>query len=171
MKIWHLDRKSNTTTEMRHPITSNSIVSFHLKLAHWQLAIRLLEGLVKKTGTVALSFLKSLYKGNFRFFFIVTNEMLKWHTNFVVVVYFVSLSPKWWSGCNCRIDCKYFYWVMITVLQFLSWISISLCMYLHRALLRSCETFYILVCLLGHDKSNFEKVIIMRIYYNWINYS
>ena len=35
----------------------------------------------------------------------------------------------------------------VTVLQFLSWINISLCMYLHRALLRLCETFYILVCL------------------------
>ena len=33
----------------------------------------------------------------------------------------------------------------VTVLQFLSWISISLCMYLHRALLLLCETLCILV--------------------------
>ena len=32
----------------------------------------------------------------------------------------------------------------------LHYISISLCLYLHRALLRLCETFYMIVCLLHY---------------------
>ena len=39
--------------------------------------------------------------------------------------------------------------IRVTVLHFLSWISISLCMYLHLALLRLCETLYTLICLLS----------------------
>ena len=46
---------------------------------------------------------------------------------------------KWSDDCFVRET-------QVTVLQFLSWISISLCMYLHRALLRLCEALCILVC-------------------------
>ena len=54
-------------------------------------------------------------------------------------------SLRAWNSSNC------------VLLQFLSWISISLCMYLHRVLLRSCETFYILVCLI-HDFKYFRQL-------------